>query len=47
MDEKALTGSDALSIQALADKNNGDFMSSDGLGLFFILARLSIFCENS
>ena len=40
MDEKALTGSDALSIQALADKNNGGFMSGDGLGLFFIFALL-------
>jgi hypothetical protein len=40
MDEKALTGSDALSIQALADKNNGSFMSGDGLGLFFIFALL-------
>ena len=40
MDEKALTGSDALSIQALADKGNGGFMSGDGLGLFFIFALL-------
>ena len=40
MDEKALSGSDALSIQAMADKNNGGFMSGDGLGLFFIFALL-------
>lgn len=25
MDEKALTGSDALSIQAMTDRNNGGF----------------------
>ena len=40
MDEKALTGSDALSIQAMTDRNNGSFMSGDGLGLFFIFALL-------
>ncbi len=40
MDEKALTGSDALSIQAMTDRNNGGFMSGDGLGLFFIFALL-------
>ena len=40
MDEKTLSGSDALSIQAMTDKNNGGFMSGDGLGLFFIFALL-------
>lgn len=39
MDEKALTGSDALSIQAMTDRNGG-IMSGDGLGLFFIFALL-------
>lgn len=40
MDEKTLSGSDALSIQAMTDRNNGGFMSGDGLGLFFIFALL-------
>lgn len=35
MDERTLTGSDALSISAMSDRNRGDFMS-DGLGIFFI-----------
>jgi hypothetical protein len=40
MEEKSLSGSDALSIQAMTDRNNGSFMSGDGLGLFFIFALL-------
>ena len=39
MDEKTLSGSDALSISAMTDKNNGDFMNN-GLGIFFIFALL-------
>lgn len=39
MDEKTLTGSDALSISAMTDRNNGNFMN-DGLGIFFIFALL-------
>ena len=39
MDERTLTGSDALSISAMSDRNRGDFMS-DGLGIFFIFALL-------
>lgn len=39
MDEKTLTGSDALSISAMTDRNRGDFMN-DGLGIFFIFALL-------
>ena len=39
MDEKTLTGSDALSISAMTDHNRGDFMN-DGLGIFFIFALL-------
>lgn len=39
MDERSLTGSDALSIQAMTDRNNGNFMN-DGLGIFFIFALL-------
>lgn len=39
MDEKTLTGSDALSISAMTDRNNGDFMNN-GLGIFFIFALL-------
>lgn len=39
MEEKTLTGSDALSISAMTDRNNGNFMN-DGLGIFFIFALL-------
>ncbi len=39
MDEKTLSGSDALSISAMTDRNNGNFMN-DGLGIFFIFALL-------
>lgn len=39
MEEKTLTGSDALSISAMTDRNNGNFMN-DSLGIFFIFALL-------
>ena len=39
MDEKTLSGSDALSISSMTDRNNGNFMN-DGLGIFFIFALL-------
>lgn len=39
MDERSLTGSDALSISAMSDRNNGNIMN-DGLGIFFIFALL-------